>query len=176
MRRLIIGCFAIFFVLAAHGAETMTATLILVPELTACGRSYTDERPCRDATLVTARRWARQYAHMTTELQPGDNAITLAEPFFEKLKRLCSYESFPSDPRRRWAMVIIFSVSPAPPEVMTLERQETPLIDGATTQIRIGASGSGLTHQRADAFRPSRDVEWNLKAGNHNYHFWTEKP
>jgi len=112
---------------------------------------------------------------MATELQPGDNAVKLSKPFFDKIKRLVDYENFPSDPRRRWAVVIVFNMSQAA-SVVTLDRHETPLITGATASIHIGSSGTGLTHQRADAFRPSRDVEWSLHAGQDVYHFWVERP
>lgn len=160
----------------AAGAREVTLTFILVPETIACGGGNYVEANCREIKIHRVEQWAAERPHMTQKLKVGANPVTLKGPFFDKLRRLVDYETFPKNAANRWAMVMLFEVKPKQATLAVLERESGTGIDPDESNVPISPAGRGFTHQRADAFKPSKEVAWALRIGEDDYRFYTKRP
>jgi len=177
--------FAAARVAQANGSTTrpvvtgpVELTLVLVPEKEACaGGSYLEDGSCSPVAYEDAGQWAEQHPHFSVSLEPGPQAIKLTPAFFEKLRLLVDYDSFPPpDLDGRWSVVLIFDTGDHLSTTAVLKRRGNDGLAEATTRMPIGDGGHALTHQRADAFKPARSVVWVLSLDSNVYRFWVTKP
>jgi hypothetical protein len=163
---------------AVYGAD-VKVTLILVPERVACGNGeYGKNCDSPDIDVVASWTTAKSpYKHFRCTLRPGAQPLILDPDFFEKFSRLVEYDVQPSDPDKRFSIVLYFSGPPRKKEVVGQltrgrGRNIPPLPEPA--KIPISTRGRGFTHERADAFKPENNVQWKLDIQQAIYRFVTE--
>jgi hypothetical protein len=178
MRRLLAVGFFVLVPLKARCSDAIPLTLVLVPEQDACaGGSYLKNGSCSSVSVEQVQQWLENHAHLSTTLRTGSHAIALTPAFFKKLRLLVDYDGFPPpDTEGRWSIVLLFKILPPASRTVTLKRLQANGIDETITHLAIGKGGHALTHQRADAFKPLRNVAWQLDVGGNEYRFWMKKP